>query len=294
MSAPPPTDKQRLRLACCRPDAADLGDRRLREALLRMAADPKLQETFAVQTDFDGPMAALVQHLPLPAGFDAEVAAGRRRAAQPRGFSWRSLLWQPAAWAVGLAFLFLLAWAGVAVYQHFTGFAGDDTVRQIIEYSRTGANSTHLEPLHTECGRLGDTLFLQYGLEDYAVPTLFDRDLATGYRVFAKNEKFVAQVQVNDHDMTFLVFRADQQNVNIQPPGRWKFLHGDDWSAAVQMHGQIGFVAICHGGEAALRTFMAEAKTRMKRNKKPDGKSAPPTQTSADGSRLFPTLRNPA
>lgn len=267
MSAPPPTDKHRIRLACCRPDAADQGDRRLREALLRLDADPKLREAFALQADFDGSMAALVQSLPLPASFEAEVALGQRRAVRPRGVSWRSLLWQPAAWAVGLAFLFLAGWAGVAMYEHHTGFPGDDTVRQMIEYARTGANADHLEPLNAECGRLGDTLFLQYGLEDYAVPTLFDRDIATGYRVFAKNEKFVAQVQVEDHDMTFLVFRADQQNVSIQPSGRWKFLQGDDWSAAVQVSGQIGFVAIYRGRNAEIRTFMDEAKTRMKRKK---------------------------
>ena len=269
MSAPPPTDKQRLRLACCRPDGADLGDRRLREAIQRMSADPKLQEAFARQAEFDGPMAAQVQGLALPNGLGAEIAAGQRRATRPRGFSWRGLLWQPVALAVGLAFLFLAAWGGMALYEHHTGFTGDETVRQMIEYTRTGAKADPLEPLNTECGRLGDTLFLQYGLEDYAVPTLFDRDMATGYRVFAKNEKFVAQVQVKDHDMTFLVFRADQQNVSIQPVGRWKFLRGDDWSAAVQVHGQIGFVAIYKGNEAGMRTFMAEAKARMKR-KKPD------------------------
>ncbi len=269
MSAPPPTDKHRLRLACCRPDGADQGDRRLRDAIQRMAVDPKLQEAFARQAEFDGLMAAQVRSLPLPAGFDAEIAAGQRYAARPRSFSWRGLLWQPVALAVGLAGLFLAAWAAVALYEHHTGFAGDDTVRQMIESTRTGTNADHLEPLSTECGRLGDTLFLQYGLEDYAVPTLFDRDMATGYRVFAKNEKFVAQVQVKDHDMTFLVFRADQQNVNIQPLGRWKFLRGDDWSAAVQVRGQIGFVAIYHGGEAEIRTAMAEAKARMK-HKKPD------------------------
>ncbi len=267
MSVPPPTDKHRLRLACCRPDRADQGDRRLREAIQRLSADPKLQEAFARQAEFDGPMAAQVQSLPLPAGFHGEVAAGQRRATRPRGFSWRGLLWQPVALAVGLAFLFLAAWAGMAIYDHRTGFAGDETVRQMIEYTRTGVNAGRLEPLSAECGRLGDTLFLQYGLEDYAVPTIFDRDIATGYRVFAKNEKFVAQVQVKDHDMTFLVFRADQQNVTIHPAGRWKFLRGDGWSAAVQVRGQIGFVAICRGGEAEMRTFMAEAKARMKRKK---------------------------
>ena len=267
MSAPPPTDKHRLRLACCRPDAADQGDRRLREALGRAVADPKLREAFALQAEFDGPMAGLVQALPLPAEFAADVAAGQRRAVRPRGFSWRSLVWQPVALAVGLAGLFLAGWAGVALYDHHTGFAGDDTVRQMIDYSRTGPHADQFQPLDGECGRLGDTLFLQYGLEDYAVPRVFDHDIATGYRVFAKNEKFVAQVQIKDHGMTFLVFRADQQNVSIQPPGHWKFLHGDDWSAAVQTHAGIGFVAVYHGGEAELRTFLAEAKAKVKRKK---------------------------
>ena len=100
------------------------------------------------------------------------------------------------------------------------------------------------------------------------MPPIFDREIATGYRVFAKNEKFVAQVRVKEHGMTFLVFRADQQGVNIQPPGHWKFLSGDDWSAAVQMRGQIGFVAIFHGGEAEMRTLLAQARSKVK-SKKP-------------------------
>ncbi len=267
MSAPPPTDKQRIRLACCRPDGTDQGDRRLREAIHRMDADPRLQEAFALQAEFDGPMAALVQALPLPAGFDADIVLGRQRATRSRGLSWRSLVWQPVALAVGLAGLFLAAWAGMAIYEHHTGFTGDDTVRQMIESTRTGAGADHIEPLNTECGRLGDTLFLQYGLEDYSVPPLFDREMATGYRVFAKNEKFVAQVQVKEHRMTFLVFRADQQGVNVQPPGHWKFLRGDDWSAAVQMRGQIGFVAIYQGREAEMRTFLAQARSKVKGKK---------------------------
>ena len=159
MSAPPPTDRHRLRLACCRPDAADQGDRRLREALHRMDADSRLRETFALQAEFDAPMAALVQGLPLPAGFDREISLGRQRATRTRGWSWRSLVWQPVALAVALAGLFLAAWVGMAIYEHHTGFAGDDTVRQMIEGTRTGAGADHIEPLNTECGRLGDTLF---------------------------------------------------------------------------------------------------------------------------------------
>ena len=261
-----PSTNQRLAvLACCRPDGSDQGDRRLREALQLLPGDPAAREAFAFQTEFDGRLAPLVQGLALPLSFDAEVEAGVRRAARPRGGNWRGIFRQPAAWAVLLAFLYLAWWGGNAYYEHSQGFAGDDTVREMVEYSRKGPHADHVEPLATECNQLGDTLFLQYGLEDYAVPSPFTHVQTTGYRVFAKHEHLVAQIKVKERDMTFLVFRADQEGVSIFPPNRWKFIDGNGWTAAVAVRKQIGFAAIYQGEPAAARAYFMETKKKPKK-----------------------------
>ena len=269
MAAAPP-DKLLASLACCRPDAQPQGDRRLRDALQRMESDPALKDAFARQAEFDGRMAALVRGLPLPETFETEVNAGLRGARQSAPASaWRGALRQPIAWAAILAGAFLVAYGAYAVYQHLIGFSGDETVRQLIEGSRTGPHADRLEPLNTECSQLGDKLFVQYGLEDYMVPAAFAHDQTLSYRVFVKNDSLVAQVQVRDHgqNMTFLVFRADRQGVNIHPPGHWKFLDGDGWTAAAEVRHHIGFVAIAPGDGTNLRDDLEKAEAKMQKEK---------------------------
>ena len=258
------SDKQMVLLACCRPDGSDLGDRHLREVLCQVKGDPGLQQAFARQAEFDGRLASLVQGLPLPRSFDAEVQTGVQRAMRPQGGSWRGVFRQPAAWAVLLAFLFLAGWVGQAYYEHTLGFAGDDNVKTMVEYSRKGPHADRFQPLATECSRLGDTLFLQYGLEDYAVPSPFTHVETTGYRVFARNEHLVAQIKVAERDMTFLVFRADQHGVDIDPPNRWKFVDGDGWTAAVAVRQKIGFAAVYQGAPSDARAYFNEARKKKK------------------------------
>ena len=78
------------------------------------------------------------------------------------------------------------------------------------------------------------------------MPAVFAHAQTVSYRVFAKNDSLVAQVQVRDHEqnMMFLVFRADQLGVTIHPPGHWKFLKGDGWTAAVESRHHVGFAAL--------------------------------------------------
>ena len=257
------SEQDRALLACCRPDAKPQGDRRMRQALAHMASDPALKDAFTRQAEFDDRMAALVRGLPLPETFVTEIDAALHEAAPGgKGASkWRGLLRQPVFWAVLLAGAVLLGYAGNAVYDHVTGFTGDDTVRLLIETARTGPHADHLEPLATEASQLGDKLFIQYGLEDYEVPAVFGHAQTESYRVFAKNDSLVAEVVAQDHEqpLVFLMFRADQQGVNIHLPGHWKFLRGDAWSAAVMVRHHVGFAAITPGDGAALRASLEKS-----------------------------------
>ena len=156
-----------------------------------------------------------------------------------------------------LAVAFLLAWGANALYQRVTGFAGDEAISHLVETAAAGdPDNTKLEPLDIECGKLGDTLFLKYGIEDYQVPPTLARLHTVGYRVFEDKGGSVTQVQVREHDLTFLIFPATPQGVEIKPAGAWRFLSGEGWSAAAEVHNHICFVAMCHGSEDQLADYL--------------------------------------
>jgi hypothetical protein len=253
--AVPPDDKRRALLACCRPNQDDQGDRRRREALGQMKSNPALQESFAAQARFDEQVAALVRDLPLPSTFHDEIAAGLRRTTQAQ-FSWRALLRQPAPWAVLLAFGFLVVYGANVLYERVTGFPGDEAIAHLAETAASDPDNAKLEPLDIECGKLGDTLFLKYGIDDYQVPPTLARLHTVGYRVFDEKGSPVTQVQVREHDLIFLIFRADEQGVEIKPHGEWKFLSGDGWAAAAEVQDNICFVAMSHGTEDQLADYL--------------------------------------
>ena len=257
------TDKYRTLLACCRPDGDPQGDRRLKGALQQLTADPALRDAFAAQVGFDKEMGARVRGLPLPPDFAAEVRAGLNRASTPMASTWRGWLRQPALWAGLLGFAFLAAWGAEMLYERARGFPGDENVRAMVEtaLTRNEPATSPFQPLVTETGKLGDTLFLQFNLDQYEVPAAFAHAETIGYRVFEKNDSPVTQVQVRDHHMTLLVFRADAQGVDISPAGTWKVMQGEGWTAAAEVHNTLGFVAICKGDRAPLDAYLRKAET---------------------------------
>jgi hypothetical protein len=278
MAASLPTDKQRTLLACCRPDADDHGDKKMREALNSLEADSTLKESFNTQAEFDRPLAALVQAVPLPENFDAEISTGLNRASHPQ-FSWRGLLREPAFWAVLLAFTFLVAWGGDMLYERAVGFPGDETVSKLIEgiaaAEAAGQHdggpgtpaATRFEAVSTESGKLGDTLFLKHNVEAFQVPAPFAHTQTISYRVLEKNDTAVTQVKVLDHKMTFLIFPAGEFGVDITPPGRWKFLSGEGWAAAAQVTDNVCFVAICPGTKEEMQTYIQEGEDAAARER---------------------------
>jgi hypothetical protein len=277
-------DKCLSLLACRRPDQRGKDDKAMREALQRAAADPALKECLEIQEDFDRGVAKLVHGLPLPEGLNKELGA-LFESARLRGSSSRDLLRQPALWAVLLAVAFLLTWGGLVFYEHLRGFPGDDGVARLVEAVSANASSQRLEPLAVECGNLGDALFLEHGIDNFVVPEQFARYGALGYRVFENNSFPVTQVMVREHGMTFLVFRADQQGVRIDPPGRWKYLQGEQWAAAARVRDNICFVAACRGDKEQLRSYLKEAsvarRQAAKRQKAQEAREAKDAATHA-------------
>lgn len=253
-------EKCRALLACVRPGAGAPGDRATREAFHRLEGDAGLKEAFDQQQAFDRDMGALVREIPLPAAFDAQLGASFARAFSEETSS-RHLLAHPALWAALLSVLFLLGWGGLALYQRMAGFPGDESVARLVASVSANAGNQRLEPLSTPCDNLGDTLFLKYGLDDYIVPPPFGRYEAVGYRVFFSNSFPVAQVKVREHGLTFLIFRCDQQGVDLKRPGEWKYLSSEQWTAAAQARDNICFVVASRGDRRQLDACLREAQT---------------------------------
>lgn len=257
--AVPLSDKHLARLACCRPDGDPLGCRKTRDALGRVADDPALREAFESQRAFDAPLAAGVQALPLPDDFRATVEDGLRLAGQNTATSWRTMLRQPAGLAALLAVVFLMGWMGWAIYERAMGFPGDENVRQVVNLALK-ARLGSLEPLDTECGALGDTLFLRHNVTDFDVPEAFIHEMASGYRVFKKDENYVTQVQTRGDGLVFLVFRAEREGVHINPKGTWKHLDGEGWIAAVTVYRHLCFVVVTRGDRQEIDAHLRVAR----------------------------------
>jgi hypothetical protein len=266
-----PFDKYRALLACRRPGQTDFADKSMREAWQRMETDPALKESVMLQEEFDGGMANLIRELPLPETFHAQFGARYEKA---RLTSSGHLLRQPALWAVLLALAFLVAWGGMALFERMRGFPGDDTVSGMVESVSANASNQRLEPLSIECENLGDTLFLKYGLDGHEAPAVFAGYAAVGVRVFERNSFPVAQVKVREHGLTFLLFRADQQGVDIHPPGKWKYLEGEQWAAAAQVRDNLCFVVACRGDRTLIESYIEEAEAAAAKRPKPDAKDA--------------------
>lgn len=266
----PSNDKQRAVLACCRPDGDDQGDRKLRDALNHLESDASLKASFDTQVDFDQVLGNMVRVLPLPETFNQEVSAGLARSDEQPQFSWRGLLRQPAFWAVLLAFAFMVAWGADVLYQRAVGFPGDEAVIKLIEAIRVAEGSSHqgdegspaatrFEPISVESGKMGDLLFLKHNVADFQVPGPFVHAQTISYRVMERNDTPVTQVKVHDRNLTFLVFRAEGFGVDINPAGQWKYLTGEDWSAAAEVTNHVCFIAISPGPKAELETYIQQA-----------------------------------
>ena len=131
-------------------------------------------------------------------------------------------------------------------------------MRQVVNLALK-ARLGSLEPLDTECGALGDTLFLRHNVTDYDVPEAFTHEMASGYRVFKKDENYVTQVQTRGDGLVFLVFKADAEKVRIGK-GAWKHLDGEGWIAAVTVYRHLCFVVVTRGDRQEIDAHLRVAR----------------------------------
>ncbi len=173
-------------------------------------------------------MAALVRGLPLPETFVTEIDAGLRGAGRSGPVSpWRRMLRQPALWAVMLA---------VRVSRRLRGRRRLRTHDRLCRATtRSARSSKPPAPARTRTTSNRSTPSAASSATNFSCSTAWritrcrrpsrtTRRSATGClrRTTASSRR--SRSATTGTSMTFLVFRADQQGVNIHPPGHWKFL----------------------------------------------------------------------
>jgi hypothetical protein len=70
----------------------------------------------------------------------------------------------------------------------------------------------------------------------------------------------VAQVAVEDPNMVFYSFKADDFGVNIKPNDTWRVFEDGEWVAAVQQHDDDCFMVAFKGTRGEMEDFLAKKK----------------------------------
>lgn len=261
-----------------------------------MESDPALRLEFTAQSRMDIQMMELVRELPVPLGLElrAENVWSRARIGKISG---TAILKQPAFWAAVLSIVFLIGW-GVFMYSERTNrFVGDEALVRLVDRvvvptfrgresqrESTGAGTTSrkiitkdvlgdiddpslpradrvkLKPVAVNIEELGDLLFLEHGIEHFALPREFSQSLVDGYGITTRGADPIVVIKLKKPgDLYLVVFRAAPLGVEIQPRGNWKFVKGDRWTAAVQeQENKVGFAAIVPNNRRRLTQYLSD------------------------------------
>ena len=114
---------------------------------------------------------------------------------------------------------------------------------------------------------MGDTLFLKHNVEAFQVPPSFAHAQTISYRVLDRDDTTITQVKVHDHEMTFLIFPANDFNVDISPPGTWKYLAGEGWAAGAEVRDNVCFVAVCAGTKSDIEAYVQQGEEAAARER---------------------------
>ena len=231
-------------------------DPRIAKAVRAAEKDPALQGELARQRAFDERNLAALEQVMLP-----PVLLGRISADQSPGvrvLSGKAALLQPVVLAIVIGAAVLLGWGGVTLWNRAHSFPGKDSVMRMVEVNDE-MTGMEMQPKKQPAGALDDWFFDKYGFEDYYLPAGFEKYQAAGARLFKQDGEPVAQVAVDDHNMVFFSFKAEDFGVNL-PKDEWHRFTDGDWVAAVQQHDEECFMVAFRGTMADMDDFLRAKK----------------------------------
>jgi hypothetical protein len=232
-------------------------DPRITKAVRAAKKDRTLRADIERMRAFDGRHLAAIEQIALPPAFLTKLAAAH--AAGPRRPSGKAVLFHPIGLAIVIGALVLLGWGGLTFWDHEHSFTGKDNVMRIVEVNDQ-MTGMELEPKKEPAGELGDWFFDKYAFEDYYVPPGFENYQTLGARLFRQDDEPVAQVAVDQNNMIFFCFKAQDFGVALPADDQWRVFRDGDWVAAIQQHEEECFMVTFRGSTGDMDQFLNSRK----------------------------------
>jgi len=227
-------------------------DPRITKALRLAEKDTALLEALTRQRALDARYLAALDQVTLPPAFLEKIAAAQAAGALP--FRGKAALLQPVVLAIAIGAAVLLGWGGVTLWNRMHSFPGKDSVMRMVEVNDE-MTGMEMELKKEPAGALNDWFFDKYGFEDYFVPAGFENYQTAGARLFKQDGEPVAQVAIEDHNMVFFSFKAEDFGMALPNDGWHTFTDGE-WAAAVQQHDEECFMVAFRGSLGEMEDFL--------------------------------------
>jgi hypothetical protein len=245
-----------LYIQCHRAGLPGTEDPRIAKAVRAAEKDPALQGDLARQRAMDERNVAAVEQIALPQAFLVKLAAGPEKTS--RSLSGKGALMQPIILAVCIGALTLLGWGGVTLWNRAHYFAGKDSCLRMVEMNDE-MTGQEMEPKKATTGSLNDWFFDKYGFEDYYLPPGFENFHSVLARQFKQDYLPIAQVAIEEHNMVFYSFKAEDFGVSL-PDDQWRVFTDGEWVAAIQKHDEECFMVAFKGTSGDMRKFLKSIK----------------------------------
>jgi len=244
-----------LLLQCHCPGLPGTEDPRIVKAVRVAEKDPELQPALERQRAFDQRILTALGQVMLPQTFLGSLAG----AAGSRPRRGKGTLLQPVVLAIAIGAAVLVGWGAYTVWNRASSFPGKDVAIRIVEVN-DDTTVMEMEPKKDAAGALNDWFFSKYGFDGYYLPPGFENYQAAGARLFRQDGSPVAQVAIEEHNMVFFSFKADDFGVNLGGNDQWHIFTDGDWVAALQQHDDACFMVSFRGSWDDMDDFLKTKK----------------------------------
>ena len=231
-------------------------DPHIAKAVRAAEKDPALQGELARQRAFDQRCLAALETVMLPQALLGKIAAGQATGTRP--LSGKGALLQPVVLAIAIGAAVLLGWGGVTLWNRAHDFPGKDSAVRMVEVNDE-MTGMEMEPKKAAAAALNDWFFDKYGFEDYFLPAGFENYQTVGARLFRQDGEPVAQVAIEENNMIFYSFKAEDFGVQL-PNDEWHVFKDGEWVAALQQHDDECFMVAFRGSSGDMEDFLKAKK----------------------------------
>lgn len=138
-------------------------------------------------------------------------------------------------------------------------FVGEDSAKRMVEVN-DDMTGMELEPKKGPAAALNDWFFDKYGFEDYYVPAGFENYQTVGARLFKQDDEPVAQVAIDENNMIFYSFKAEDFGVALPGNDQWQIFKDGEWVAALTQHDEECFMVAFRGSRSEMNRFLSAKK----------------------------------